>query len=122
MALDALQTITALSNDVPTHPAARELVIRMLAAKDLLRDDFHPLLDGLIRSVGLIPYADPDNARSLDDHYLMEAHRAPIPDEEEYFFLTLHLQIYRDHAAGRNVVLRPTTRVGRSIIVQQGVG
>src|SRR3546814_14214931 len=114
MAFDALQTISALANDVATQPAARELVIRMLAAKDLLRDDFHPLLDGLIRSVGLIPYADPDNARSLDDHYLMEAHRAPIQDEDDYFFHTLQLQLYRALVAGTTVVLSATTRAGRS--------
>lgn len=117
MAFDALQTISALANDVTTQPAARDLVIRMLAAKDLLRDDFHPLLDGLVRSVGLIPYADPVNARSLDDHYLMEAHRAPIPDEDDYFFHTLQLQIYRDLVAGRNVVLSASTSVGKSMVV-----
>src|SRR3546814_8321178 len=72
---------------------------------------------GRIRSVGLIPYTGPDNARSLDDHYLMEAHRASIPDEEDYFFNKLQLQIYRDVVAGRNVVLSATTSVGKSMVV-----
>src|SRR3546814_15182639 len=103
MAFDALQTISALANDVATQPAARELVIRMLAAKDLLRGDFPPLLDGLIRSVGLIPSADPDNARSLDDQYLMEAHREPIPAKDNYFFHPRQLQIYRELLAAKKL-------------------
>lgn len=115
-AFEALQAISGLANDVATLPVARELVIRMLAAKAFLRDDFLPLLDALVRSVGLIPYADPRQNRSLDDHYLFEAHRAPIPDDG-YFFHTLQLQIYRDLIAGRNVVLSATTSVGKSMIV-----
>ncbi|HEY0149642.1 MAG TPA: DEAD/DEAH box helicase [Allosphingosinicella sp.] len=116
LAFNALQAISGLANDVATQPVARELVIRMLAAKALLRDDFLPLLDGLVRSVGLIPYADPTQNLSLDDHYLLEAHRAPIP-EDSYFFHTLQLQIYRDLIAGRNLVLSATTSVGKSLVV-----
>jgi hypothetical protein len=113
---DALQAISDLANDISTQPVARELVIRALAVKDRFRVDFHGLLDGLVRSVGLLPYADRTQNRSLDDYYLVEAHKAPIPGED-YLFHTLQLQIFRDLMAGRNVVLSATTSVGKSLIV-----
>jgi hypothetical protein len=113
---DALQAISDLANDIGSQPIARELVIRALAVKGRIREDFHGLLDGLVRSVGLLPYADSAQNRSLDDYYVMEAHKAPIPGEN-YLFHTLQLQIFRDLMAGRNVVLSATTSVGKSLIV-----
>lgn len=115
-AFDVLQTISGLANNNSTQSTARELVIRTLAVKDRVRSDFHPLLDGLVRAVGLLPYADPSQNASLDDYYLLEAHKAPIP-EENFIFHTLQLQIFRDLMAHRNVVLSATTSVGKSLIV-----
>ncbi|WP_109450895.1 DEAD/DEAH box helicase [Azospirillum sp. TSH64] len=113
---DAFQGISNLSNDIESQPIARELVIRALAIKDHLRPDFHGLLDGLVRAVGLMPYADKAHNQSLGDYYILEAHKAPIPGEQ-YLFHTLQLQIFRDLMAGRNVVLSATTSVGKSLIV-----
>lgn len=118
---DVLQTISALANDISSQPVARELIIRMLAIDDRIRSDFRPLLDGLVRAVGLLPYADPTQNTSFDDYYLLEAHRAPIPGEQ-FLFHTLQLQIFRDLMAGRNVVLSATTSVGKSLIVDAVVG
>ena len=47
---------------------------------------------------------------------LFEAHKPPI-DEPGLLFHTLQLQIYRDLAAGRNVVLSASTSVGKSLVV-----
>ncbi|WP_346910910.1 DEAD/DEAH box helicase [uncultured Roseibium sp.] len=113
---DALQTISGLANDKASQASARELVIRMLGLGDRVRSDFLPLLDGLVRAVGLLPYADPSQNTSLEDYYLFEAHKAPIPGED-ILFHTLQLQIFGDLMAGRNVVLSATTSVGKSLIV-----
>ncbi|PYE37670.1 RAD3-like DEAD/DEAH box helicase [Rhizobium sp. PP-WC-1G-195] len=115
-AFDVLQTISGLANDSSSQSMARELVIRTLAVKERFRSDFHPLLDGLVRTVGLLPYADPFYNVTLDDYFLLEAHKAPIPGEN-FLFHTLQLQIFRDLMAGRNVVLSATTSVGKSLIV-----
>lgn len=118
---EILQAISGLANDKASQPIARELVIRMLDLGDRVRSDFLPLLDGLVRSVGLLPYADPSQNASLDDYYLLEAHKAPIPGEN-FLFHTLQLQIFRDLMAGRNVVLSATTSVGKSLVVDAVVG
>lgn len=118
---DALHLISKLANDSASQTTARELVIRMLDLGDRVRSDFLPLLDGLVRAVGLLPYADPSQNLSLDDYYLLEAHRAPIPGED-FLFHTLQLQIFRDLMAGRNVVLSATTSVGKSLIVDAIIG
>lgn len=118
---DVLQAISGLANNRASQPIARELVIRMLDLGDRVRSDFLPLLDGLVRSVGLLPYANPSLNASLDDYYLLEAHKAPIPGED-FLFHTLQLQIFRDLMAGRNVVLSATTSVGKSLIVDAIVG
>lgn len=118
---DVLQAISGLANDKASQSTARELVIRMLDLGDRVRSDFLPLLDGLVRSVGLLPYADPFHNTSLDDYYLLEAHKAPIPGED-FLFHTLQLQIFRDLMAGRNVVLSATTSVGKSLIVDAIIG
>ena len=118
---EVLQTISGLANDSASQSSARELVIRMLDLGNRIRPDFLPLLDGLVRSVGLVPYASPSQNATLDDYYLFEAHKAPIPGES-FIFHTLQLQIFRDLMAGRNVVLSATTSVGKSLIVDAMVG
>jgi ATP-dependent helicase YprA (DUF1998 family) len=118
---EALQTISALANDISSQTVARELIIRMLALDDRIRSDFRSILDGLVRAVGLLPYADPTQNTSFNDYYLMEAHKAPIPGEQ-FLFHTLQLQIFRDLMAGRNVVLSATTSVGKSLIIDAVVG
>ncbi|WP_313522966.1 DEAD/DEAH box helicase [Shinella sp.] len=113
---DILQIISGLANNSSSQSTARELVIRALAVRDQIRSDFYPLLDGLVRAVGLLPYADLSNNICFDDYFLIEAHKAPIPGEN-FLFHTLQLQIFRDLMAGRNVVLSATTSVGKSLIV-----
>ncbi|WP_058734842.1 DEAD/DEAH box helicase [Sphingomonas sanguinis] len=111
-----LRTISALANDSGRQSTARDLVIRALAIRDRIRPDFIPLLDSLVRVVGLIPYADPEQNRSIDDFYVLEAHRAPVPDGD-LLFHTLQLQIFHDLLRRRNVVLSATTSVGKSLVV-----
>lgn len=114
--LEILHAITRLVNELSTHNKGRELVIRALAVKEQIPADQQLLLDSLVRTVGLLPYADASFNSSLEDYLLMEAHRVPLKSEG-LLFHTLQLQIFRDLLAGRNVVLSATTSVGKSLVV-----
>ncbi len=111
-----LSAISRLVNARDTHDEGRELVIRCLDRRDRFLDGLSLVLDGLVRSVGLLPYVAESRASTLEDQLLLEAHRMPIVGEKRVFH-TLQLQIYRELVAGRNVVLSATTSVGKSAIV-----
>lgn len=111
-----LSAISRLVNARSTHDEGRELVIRCLDRRELFPDGLTLVLDGLVRSVGLLPYVAESPAATLEDQLLLEAHRMPIVGEKRVFH-TLQLQIYRELIAGRNVVLSATTSVGKSAIV-----
>lgn len=111
-----LHRIAGLVNNHHTHCVGREMVIRALAVQDLFPADHVPILQSLVRSVGLIPYLDRDADMDIQDALVVEAHRPPL-DEPGLLFHTLQLQIYRDLRAGRNVVLSASTSVGKSLVV-----
>ncbi|MBX5218772.1 DEAD/DEAH box helicase [Rhizobium sp. NLR8a] len=111
-----LSAISRLVNARATHDEGRELVIRCLDRRERFPDGLSMVLDGLVRSVGLLPYVAESRASTLEDQLLLEAHRMPIVGEKRVFH-TLQLQIYRELVAGRNVVLSATTSVGKSAII-----
>ncbi|WP_144426166.1 DEAD/DEAH box helicase [Methylobacterium sp. ARG-1] len=113
---DVLQSLSKLANDQRTLKTARELVIRALAVRDSIPSDYIDILESLIRSVGLFPYADSEHVTSLEDHVLLEAHRAPGLGSNN-FFHRLQLDVYRELITGRNVVLSATTSVGKTRVV-----
>ncbi|WP_421362396.1 DEAD/DEAH box helicase [Agrobacterium rosae] len=115
-AAQILSATSRLVNARATHDEGRELVIRCLDRRDQFPVALAPVLDGLVRSVGLLPYVVDRQAATLEDQLLLEAHRMPIAGETRVFH-TLQLQIYRELLAGRNVVLSATTSVGKSAIV-----
>ncbi|WP_296104675.1 DEAD/DEAH box helicase [uncultured Agrobacterium sp.] len=111
-----LSAISRLVNARATHDDGRELVIRCLDRRERFPNGLSHVLDGLVRSVGLLPYVIDRRAQSLEDQLLLEAHRMPIGGDKRVFH-TLQLQIFRELVAGRNVVLSATTSVGKSAIV-----
>ncbi|MGM5056361.1 DEAD/DEAH box helicase [Rhizobium sp. 862_C5_N1_2] len=115
-ATQILSATSRLVNARATHDEGRELVIRCLDRRERFPTGLAPVLDGLVRSVGLLPYVVDRQADTLEDQLLLEAHRMPIAGDTRVFH-TLQLQIYRELIAGRNVVLSATTSVGKSAIV-----
>ncbi len=115
-AAQILSATSRLVNARATHDEGRELVIRCLDRRERFPKGLAPVLDGLVRSVGLLPYVVDRQADTLEDQLLLEAHRMPIAGDTRVFH-TLQLQIYRELSAGRNVVLSATTSVGKSAIV-----
>ncbi len=115
-AAQILSATSRLVNARATHDDGRELVIRCLDRRDRFPEGLGQVLDGLVRSVGLLPYVVDRQPNTLEDQLLLEAHRMPIAGDARVFH-TLQLQIYRELTAGRNVVLSATTSVGKSAIV-----
>ncbi|CAN7390869.1 helicase [Rhizobium sp. LjRoot98] len=108
--------VAALVNSAALHDVGREMVIRCLAVKTSIPPGYFPLLEALIRAVGLLPYLDLTSTNTFENQLLLEAHRVPTSGKVGVFH-TLQLQIYRELIAGRNVVLSATTSVGKSAIV-----
>ncbi|UYW31250.1 DEAD/DEAH box helicase [Methylorubrum extorquens] len=115
-AVGIFRAITSLVNSHSTHDLGREMVVRALAVKNRLPDQFIPLLNSLVQTVGLLPYLDIDSRETLEDFALYEAHKVPETHDGAVFH-TLQLQIYRLLISGTNVVLSATTSVGKSLIV-----
>lgn len=111
-----LKYISHLANSESSQRLARELIIRTLAVKDKIPEDYNGLLDSLVRSVGLFPYADLSKTSSLDEQVLVEAHRASGLGPDSLFH-RLQLDVYRELINGRNVVLSATTSVGKSRVI-----
>lgn len=111
-----LQAISVLVNDPGTLKVGRELVIRSLAVKDHIGPQYLPLLDSLVRAVGLFPYADLSLTDSIEDQVVVEAHRAPNLASNNIFH-RLQLDVFRELINGRNVVLSATTSVGKNRVV-----
>src|ERR1700730_6650128 len=103
-----LHSISILANDQTGQKLARELLIRTLAVKDHVPEQYLPLLDSLVRTVGLFPYADLSLTQSLEDQVLVEAHRAPSLGSNSIFH-RLQLDVFRELVNGRNVGLSATT-------------
>lgn len=113
---EILHHISKRINAHTTHGIGREMVIRALAVQDFFPEDHKPILQALVKSVGLIPYLDRDGPLDVADRILVEAHKPPL-EESGLLFHTLQLQIYRDIISGRNVVLSASTSVGKSLVV-----
>jgi hypothetical protein len=111
-----LKFISNLANSEASQRLARELIIRTLAVKDKLPHQYAGLIDSLVRTVGLFPYAELSNTATLDEQVLVEAHRASGLGPDSLFH-RLQLDVYRELINGRNVVLSATTSVGKSRVI-----
>lgn len=111
---EVMLTIASWLNDMATHDLGREFLIRVLAIQSELPSYHIELLNDLIRSAGLLPYAKA--AVTLEDAILREAHAVPSLEKDSVFH-SLQLQVFRLLMSRRNVVLSATTSVGKSMII-----
>jgi RAD3-like DEAD/DEAH box helicase len=92
---------------------AIEIAIRLLERRGEL-NGFEPVLNSLLRMVGLFPYLLPESL-SISDQLAFEAHR-PLGMTD----LVLHRvqgELYRRALAGENILLSAPTSFGKSLIV-----
>lgn len=95
---------------------ARSEVIKLLADINGDKVLYTPLLNHLIREVGLYPYLDPETS-NWNDRFVSEAFKADIGEEE---LCTLHLEqsnVLRNLLAGNSVAVSSPTSFGKSFIV-----
>jgi DEAD/DEAH box helicase/Helicase conserved C-terminal domain len=114
--LGELSTATMLSGDDEDSrvAAAREIAIRMLEHREALAG-LAPLLDSVLRQLGLFPYADQDSL-SMRELLELEANR-PAGLDNELVFHRVQAYVYRRLLDGENVVLSAPTSFGKSLII-----
>lgn len=95
---------------------ARDQLIKML---EELREDgleYSPLINHLIREVGLFPYMNPQTA-SWEDRFVFEAFKADIGEEKK---VTLHREqsrLLNALLAGRSIAVSAPTSFGKSFVI-----
>lgn len=114
LADEIMATITSWVNHKETHDLGRDYVIRALAVRPFLPRYHDELLDALLRTTGLLPYAG--EPTSIEDEILRQAHRV-LDLEDGTVFHSLQLQVFSLIMKGANVVLSATTSVGKSMII-----
>lgn len=114
IALSILKNIASLIAAGETE-IARELVIRCLNVEQAFAA-LTPLLNDLVRAVGLFPYL-PSPPESDRDLIAYEFHRPPGMDDRDVVFHSAQAEVYRRLLAGDNVVLSAPTSFGKSLII-----
>lgn len=110
-----LKSISQLVNDKGNIAKGRDLIIRLLARRDLLDAFETRILTSLVRAVGLYPYmSEVIEFAEIDDRMAYELHR---PDNIPEVFHSLQARIYYQLRSGVNVVLSASTSVGKSLVI-----
>ncbi|MGQ1948059.1 DEAD/DEAH box helicase [Geofilum sp. OHC36d9] len=92
----------------------QELVLRILSRKELF-SGYEPIIDSLVRQVGLYPYIN-QNDLSINDSIAYEIHK-PEGLEENIVFHHAQAEVYYSLMKGENIVLSAPTSFGKSLII-----
>ena len=112
--LSDLSAFMSLADEEDNLQEARDILIRVLEEADKFRG-YKPIIQTLLRNVGLFPYLDFNNADAVDQ-LAVEAHR-PNAMPENIVFTAKQAEVYRELMAGRSVVLSAPTSFGKSLII-----
>ncbi|XVV37191.1 DEAD/DEAH box helicase [Streptomyces sp. CA-100214] len=112
---EILKLISHLIRDGQQQSSARELLLRILDQPSQF-SGYAELLDSLLRTAGLFPYATPSNL-SLPDLIAYEAHRPLDYDNEDVVFHEVQAKVYRRLMSGENVILSAPTSFGKSLVL-----
>lgn len=99
--------------DGEPEPLLVEAAIRLLDRKDELAG-YAPVVDAIIRAVGLFPYLEPEGL-STADQLAFEAHR-PF-GMNDLVFHRVQAELYRNLMSGENIMLSAPTSFGKSLII-----
>ncbi len=113
-AFTVLRNIACLVADPEQQVLAHELVLRALEHRSRFAAH-QPLLNSLVRSVGLFPYLEPETL-GFRDSVAYEFHR-PENMGEEFVFHREQADIYRRLLDGHSVILSAPTSFGKSKII-----
>ena len=97
-----------------TAEEPQDLILRALERRDSF-NGCTPLLEALVREVGLFPYLTPE-ALPLADQLAYELHR---PDNmgDDIVFHRPQAEVYQALVRGQNVILSAPTSFGKSLVV-----
>lgn len=110
-----LKGITALLNREEDPETVQELILLALEQRDSFQGCI-PLLDSLVREVGLFPYLNRE-LLSTADRIAYDYH---CPENMERWGVVFHrpqARVYRELMDGKNVILSAPTSFGKSLIV-----
>lgn len=111
-----LRAIARMWAEKPEDPATQSLLIRALEH----HEDFtecSPLLNALLREVGLYPYAEP-NELTTRDRLAFEFHRPEgLLADSGMVFHRVQAQVYWRLLDGENVILSAPTSFGKSLVI-----
>ncbi len=112
--LAELAAFTSLADEDDKLQEARDILVRVLEDAGKFKG-YEPIIQTLLRNVGLFPYLDFDKA-DVADQLAGEAHR-PDAMPGNIVFTTKQAEVYRELMAGRSVVLSAPTSFGKSLII-----
>jgi rhodanese-related sulfurtransferase len=110
---ELLKELSRLLNSGEEH-RCRDLVLHALENRDAF-GEFEPILEALVRELGLFPYID-DEILSLTDSIAYEYHR-PINYDEPIVFHREQALVYRRLLDGDNIILSAPTSFGKSKVI-----
>jgi hypothetical protein len=108
-----LREIACLFNSGLEHDT-RDMVLRALEHRDAFAQ-CQPVLDGLVRELGLFPYIE-EGELSLEDSIAYEYHR-PLHLREPIVFHREQAEVYRRLLDGDNIILSAPTSFGKSKVI-----
>lgn len=108
-----LKELCQLQGDDGDEQVAQELILRALEHRSLF-GSAAPILDALVRDVGLFPYLRADTL-NVADLLAFEAHR--FPGLKDLVFHHPQARVFHSLMAGRSVVLSAPTSFGKSLII-----
>ncbi len=111
---EALSQLVRMANSSEHEQTFHELVLRCLERQEVF-NGYRPVLDGLVRRLGLFPYLEP-NSLDTTDQIAFELHR-PVPDDSSLVFHKEQAEVFRSLLAGNSVVLSAPTSFGKSLII-----
>ncbi len=113
-AFSIAQDLCRVVNEDSDGAASHELVLRAMEHRELFADSI-PILDGLLRQIGLFPYLNPQTL-SLADALAYEAHR-PESMDNQIVFHRAQAHVYHLLLSGENVALSAPTSFGKSLVI-----
>lgn len=95
---------------------ARSMVINLLDSLRRDGDEYTPLVNHVIREVGLFPYIDPKTAL-WEDQVVVEAFKVNVGDITPVTFHSAQSQVLKRLLLGNNIAVSAPTSFGKSFIV-----
>lgn len=110
-----LRTLGLMCGESETAEVLQDMVLELLQFRESLAA-YKPIVNDLIREVGLYPFLEPEEL-SFFDRVAFEFHKPESMEGMEMVFHRPQARVYRELMSGRSVVLSAPTSFGKSLII-----